>query len=386
MKILQKTVIGDLAASNEQRTIISAFGINILERRRVLLGTANISGGGGTAELQSIKNYFYLFKIPFFSNIQTFIAQRHALGVVSDDSDFCNIGKYAIETNNLEDQTLKLCANLPEEDQQFVIRQIALSKTARQTKKFYIPALTEKEFSDRIRLEKEFFPNIFKISEHLSFYKNYFLPINHFEASVFFYKHNLPEMFPPKVLDKIRQKDIIDVGGFIGDSAIVFEREFCDKNIYSFEPTQKNFALMQKTLALNHSKRIIPIKKGLGQKNETQTVSCAGSGSSILFNMSKEKESIEITTLDDFVAEKNVEIGFIKVDTEGFEQPFLVGAKQTICTQKPALLISIYHSGDDYFNIKPLIESWNLGYQMRIYKGTDFSLSVETALYCYLPD
>lgn len=102
--------------------------------------------------------------------------------------------------------------------------------------------------------------------------------------------------------------------------------------------------------------------------------------------MSKEKESIEITTLDDFVAEKNVEIGFIKVDTEGFEQPFLVGAKQTICTQKPALLISIYHSGDDYFNIKPLIESWNLGYQMRIYKGTDFSLSVETALYCYLPD
>lgn len=47
MKILQKTVIGDLAASNEQRTIISAFGINILERRRVLLGTANISGGGG---------------------------------------------------------------------------------------------------------------------------------------------------------------------------------------------------------------------------------------------------------------------------------------------------------------------------------------------------
>ena len=327
-----------------------------------------------------------MFKIPFFSNIQTFISQRYALGVVSDDSDFCNIGKYAIESKNLEAQTLKLCAGLPLQDQEFVVRQIALSRMARETRHFHIADLTDKEFKDRLRLEKEFFANIFKISENLSFYKNYFLPINHFEASVFFYKHNLPEMFPPKVLDKIRQKDIIDVGGFIGDSAIIFEREFCDKNIYSFEPTKRNFLLMQKTIELNHSKRIIPIQKGLGNKKETQTVSCAGSGSSILFNMSEEKEVIEIITLDEFVAQNNIQIGFIKVDTEGFEQPFLAGAKETICQQKPALLISIYHSGDDYFNIKPMIESWNLGYKMRICKGTDFSLSVETALYCYLTD
>ncbi len=104
-----------------------------------------------------------------------------------------------------------------------------------------------------------------------------------------------------------------------------------------------------------------------------------------MYETNAEKETIAITTLDDFVAEHGIEVGFIKVDIEGFEQHFLAGAKKTICTQKPALLISIYHSGDDYFNIKPLIESWNLGYQMRIYKGTDMALSIDTALYCYIP-
>lgn len=54
---------------------------------------------------------------------------------------------------------------------------------------------------------------------------------------------------------------------------------------------------------------------------------------------------------------------------------FLKGAKETICTQKPAMLLSIYHQASDYFGIKPLIESWNLGYTFKIHKGVDFEHS-----------
>ena len=46
---LKKTVIGSLAPNEVQRTIISFFGIHILERRRILLGSmpiSSISGGG----------------------------------------------------------------------------------------------------------------------------------------------------------------------------------------------------------------------------------------------------------------------------------------------------------------------------------------------------
>ena len=243
-------------------------------------------------------------------------------------------------------------------------------------------ALTQDERRTRQQIDQEFLTQIFKISDDLFFYKGYFLPKAHFEVGVFWHKHSLKEVFSQQTLKHIRQNNIIDVGGFIGDSAIIFEKEFCDKTIYSFEPTQENFALMQQTLKLNHSTRIVPINKGLGAQIETQEIAVNTSASSILYSVGGEKEQIHIITLDSFILENNLKIGFIKVDIEGFEMEFLKGAQQTICQQKPALLISIYHSGKDYFGIKPLIESWNLGYKMRIFKGCDFSLHCETALYC----
>ena len=93
-------------------------------------------------------------------------------------------------------------------------------------------------------------------------------------------------------------------------------------------------------------------------------------------------EQTHIITLDGYTKENNIEVGFIKVDIEGFEMEFLKGAKETIARDKPAMLISIYHQGSDFFDIKPLIESWNLGYKFKIHKPIDHSIIAETALYC----
>ncbi|HBC93029.1 MAG TPA: FkbM family methyltransferase, partial [Pelotomaculum sp.] len=49
----------------------------------------------------------------------------------------------------------------------------------------------------REHLESE----IFKVSEDLYCYKNFLLPINHFEPSVFYYKHGLNLL---QTLDKVR--------------------------------------------------------------------------------------------------------------------------------------------------------------------------------------
>ena len=91
---------------------------------------------------------------------------------------------------------------------------------------------------------------------------------------------------------------------------------------------------------------------------------------------------VKMQTLDSFVSERKLKVGFIKVDIEGAELDFLLGAKQTICTQKPAILLSIYHKSEDFWGLKPLIESWNLGYSFKIIKPVDFTIAVETALYC----
>lgn len=198
---------------------------------------------------------------------------------------------------------------------------------------------------------------------HLGVYK---LPINHFESSVFYHRHSIDEL---NSLNLIKEKYIIDVGGFIGDSALVFS-PYTNKNIYSFEASPENFYLMQKTIEMNDLKNVIPVQLALGAKvDEKLCISGSGSCTVIDDNEGKSKSSlfaINSTTLDDYVLKNNLDVGLIKVDIEGYEQEFLKGAENTIKTQRPALLISIYHKPDDYLYIKPIIESWNLGYKFRI--------------------
>lgn len=89
-----------------------------------------------------------------------------------------------------------------------------------------------------------------------------------------------------------------------------------------------------------------------------------------------------MVTLDSYVEEKNISIGLIKVDIEGFEQEFLKGALKTLNMQKPILCISIYHSDDDFFNIKPFIESLDLGYKFDFFQGVNRWLRNDIMLLC----
>lgn len=57
--------------------------------------------------------------------------------------------------------------------------------------------------------------NIYQIAEDHYVYKNYHLPVSHFESTVFYYEHGLPEL---KYLEYLQGKDIIDAGAFVGDS------------------------------------------------------------------------------------------------------------------------------------------------------------------------
>ncbi|EAK7482583.1 FkbM family methyltransferase, partial [Campylobacter jejuni] len=244
----------------------------------------------------------------------------------------------------------------------------------------------DNEKNELKNIQNNFFSEIFRLQddkEPIFCYKGYFLPIRQFEISVFLNKHGL-YLFEELTLNNIKNKDIIDVGGFVGDSAIFFEKEVTLKNIYSFEATKSNYDLMLKTLKLNNSSRIVPINKGLGSKNEILNITVNGGGSSLISSSvnGDNIEQCEIITLDDFVEKHNIEVGFIKVDIEGFEQEFLKGAINTIKTQKPAMLISIYHNYSDFFQIKPLVESWDLGYKIKIFKPVDGDISTETALMC----
>ncbi len=283
-----------------------------------------------------------------------------------------------LETLDFKECYLNLIKNLDEESLSTVIKILTRMKCSIESEAESLTIFTADELKKIKRLSTEYLPSIIKISDDCYAYKDYLLPIKHFEASVFLYQHEISRL---RTNHKIKEKDIVDVGGFIGDSALIFSK-LTEKKVYSFEPTATNFENMLRTIELNQVSNIVPIFSGLGASQGHAVVNINGSASSILYNQFKkeEQEEVAITTLDKFVEENNLSVGLIKVDIEGYEQEFLKGAENVIRTQKPALIISIYHSAFDFFQIKPIIESWDLGYKIQIVKPVDGQVLLETIL------
>ncbi|AOH43907.1 hypothetical protein BEQ56_10735 [Anaerolineaceae bacterium oral taxon 439] len=228
-------------------------------------------------------------------------------------------------------------------------------------------------------LRDHFYSNIICLDDDVFCYKNFLLPIMHFEPCVFYYQHSINKI---KNIKSIESKDIIDAGGFIGDSALIFA-PLTTRSVISFEPDPNNFANLLETIRLNQLKNVVAENLALSDKNERIKFSLNGTSSSIHPNNSFEyTDEIEVDaiSLDDYVEKNNLVVGLIKTDLEGAEQEFLRGAINTIKKYKPILLISIYHSIDDFLDIKPMIESWDLGYHFEIVKPVDGSIMFETML------
>ena len=132
--------------------------------------------------------------------------------------------------------------------------------------------------------------------------RDFYLPKNQWEVCVFYYKHGIP-FLPYDIIENLENRDFIDGGAYIGDSALIFEKYFHPKKIFAFEPEKSNYNLMLETIKKNKLKKVIPIQKGLGMTNSHLKLKYRGSGSFISENGDQE---IEIIYLDSFVSTENL--------------------------------------------------------------------------------
>ena len=246
---------------------------------------------------------------------------------------------------------------------------------------------TQREQEEFVRMNDEFSSKIVKLNDNLYYYNGYYLPVNQFDSSVFFTRYGIDKL---TTLDSVRNKHIIDAGGYVGDTALLFS-SYTDKNIHVFEASPSNMDIIRETIRLNHLDNIVPVSKALGEKSGTATFSLGerNSCNSLVerpgYNYPDHIE-VPFVTLDDYVRENNIEVGLIKVDIEGGEQLLLRGAVETIRTQHPILLISIYHSANDFFEIKPMIEKMCGKYTFRIVKPANPAIALETILLAEVRD
>ena len=246
---------------------------------------------------------------------------------------------------------------------------------------------TQREQEEFVRMNDEFSSKIVKLNDNLYYYNGYYLPVNQFDSSVFFTRYGIDKL---TTLDSVRNKHIIDAGGYVGDTALLFS-SYTDKNIHVFEASPSNMDIIRETIRLNHLDNIVPVSKALGEKSGTARFSLGerNSCNSLVerpgYNYPDHIE-VPVVTLDDYVRENDLEIGLIKVDIEGGEQLLLRGAVETIRTQHPILLISIYHSANDFFEIKPMIEKMCDKYTFRIVKPANPAIALETILLAEVRD
>ena len=246
---------------------------------------------------------------------------------------------------------------------------------------------TQREQEEFVRMNDEFSSKIVKLNDNLYYYNGYYLPVNQFDSSVFFTRYGIDKL---TTLDSVRNKHIIDAGGYVGDTALLFS-SYTDKSIHVFEASPSNMDIIRETIRLNQLENIVPVSKTLGEKSGTATFSLGerNSCNSLVerpgYNYPNHIE-VPVITLDDYVRENNLEVGLIKVDIEGGEQLLLKGAVETIRTQHPILLISIYHSANDFFEIKPMIEKMCDKYTFRIIKPANSAIVIETILLAEVRD
>lgn len=134
-------------------------------------------------------------------------------------------------------------------------------------------------------------------------------------------------------------KAFIDVGASIG----MWTFFLANKNVecYAFEPSPIAFGILEKVA--RHYPNVKAYPFALGEKESIANLNVhSHPGYDSMLYKSKEfwrQIPVKIRTLDSFNFQ---DVGLIKIDTEGYEIPVLLGARETIRKWRPRLIIEVH--------------------------------------------
>ena len=132
------------------------------------------------------------------------------------------------------------------------------------------------------------------------------------------------------------------------------------KKIVCFEPLPEFMAGLHKTF--EQEKRVEIIPDAVGDHCGSAYLMRDGTGSRITSNATD--TIVNIQTIDNYCAEKQCGVTYIKADLEGYELEMLRGAAKTIRALRPKISITTYHKPEHPKEIeaflKMLVPSYNI--------------------------
>lgn len=185
----------------------------------------------------------------------------------------------------------------------------------------------------------------FKISGKISYLKKITSPIQEVYETLFSLHEN---------------EDYVDLGAYTGDTIEEFLHfaRFEFSSITALEPDPKNFKKLQKRLSeLGIAERVRAFP--YGSYSRTDQLLFAGKAGRNSALSQKDGVLTPVDSVDHLL--QGARVTLLKMDVEGAEEASLRGAKQTIQTYLPKMMISSYHKNSDLFLLPLLIEKFAPG-------------------------
>lgn len=152
----------------------------------------------------------------------------------------------------------------------------------------------------------------------------------------------------------IQDKEVIDIGANIGDSAIYFAFRGATK-VIAVEPLPKNYDSLKKNIELNKlSDRIIPVLAGSSGERGSINVSTEKFGTG--FDVEKndtEGRNVPLITIEDLLEYTTTNSIVLKMDCEGCEYETILSSSNETLRKFEYIEIG-YHFG--YLNLKKKLE------------------------------
>jgi FkbM family methyltransferase len=120
---------------------------------------------------------------------------------------------------------------------------------------------------------------------------------------------------------------VVDIGGHIGGFAVRAARLAHRGQVYAYEASSRNFALLEKNCKMNNAQNLHIHKMAVAHqtgKMKFFTPSDNGALGSLMQETDSPMETVQATTLTDIITENKIEqIDYLKVDVEGAEYDIL---------------------------------------------------------------
>jgi len=233
---------------------------------------------------------------------------------------------------------------------------IMIKVILRDGKEINVPYGWVLKFAELQTYRKENISNLYLVKEGISFrYKDYPVIINPARSS------NLEDVFFTEEYNflNVKDRDVIDVGMNIGDSAIYFALNGA-KRVIGLEPYPYAFSYSERNLKLNNLQNVIALNAGYGKDSiilvEDNKISSPGSG---LIASNDDGKEIPIYSLKKLLNKYEIDDAVLKMDCEGCEYNLLDEDESIL---KRLRMIEIeYHSG--YEKLKEKLEK--LGFKVK---------------------